>query len=96
MYKAIYFVGADNTTKKLDRTAIANTFASHFEGFTISDAVGYWKGEQEPSARIEVLTDEPAQKLQEIARTLCTLLSQEAVLLEIERNEYEFISNSNQ
>jgi hypothetical protein len=52
----------------------------HFDGFTIVDSVGYWKGQREDSAIIEVVTDAP-HKIGELAEDIRTTNHQQAVLV---------------
>lgn len=52
-----------------------------FDGFTINQGSGYWKGQSEPSATIEVITDQPS-KVERLARLIKVENHQEAVLVE--------------
>lgn len=53
----------------------------YFPGFTLSKGAGYWQGQREASATIEVLTDKPS-KVNALARAIKLVNKQQAVLVE--------------
>ena len=66
-----FFIGANNSTRKLEIKKIKTITGSHFDGFTIHRTNGYWKGVEEASALVEVTTDkDPQSYIQELKRTL--------------------------
>jgi hypothetical protein len=71
------FVGADNTTGRLDLDRIAKIMSKHVDGFTILPARGYWHGSPEPSAEI-IVSAEPAQITAAVA-DLASELDQQAI-----------------
>lgn len=54
------YIGADNHTKKLAKPLIERILRSHFEGFTLQEATGYWQGLRERTAVVSVSCDEAA------------------------------------
>uniref|UniRef100_A0A6M3LM66 Uncharacterized protein n=1 Tax=viral metagenome TaxID=1070528 RepID=A0A6M3LM66_9ZZZZ len=43
-----------------DKPNLADLASKHFEGFTILKGIGYWQGEPEPCAVIEIIDDKNA------------------------------------
>lgn len=63
------------------RDATMMAVGGQFDGFTVTKATGYWKGEREDSIVIEILgTPEDAATVRALAVTLRELNRQEAVL----------------
>lgn len=91
MKKAFYYVGANNQTGELESKKIIEIVSRYFEGFTAFEVVGYWKGNQERTLKIEVITEAPAPKLAEIGKELKAKLNQESVLLEIVESNCAFL-----
>lgn len=54
--------------------------SKHFEGATFQEQTGLWKGNLEPSVKIELVTEDGG-KVQELAQNLKKALRQESVLL---------------
>ncbi len=92
MKKAYFYVGHNNATKKLEKEKIYSTVAEHFDGFTASEVIGYWKGAKEKTLKVEVVTDESDAKLVQCAKSLRLKLAQEAVMLEIVESNVAFIT----
>lgn len=59
---------------------IPEIVSQYFDGFTLFEARGYWKGKGERSAVVEVVTSNRA-KVYELARTIKELNKQESVLV---------------
>ena len=57
--------------------------ANYFDGFAIVKGIGYWKGQQEESATIEVMSNEPDAKIkvQQLAKAIRDIYRQDAVLV---------------
>lgn len=91
MKKAFFYVGSNNKTKKLEVAIIEKTVAAHFDGFTTSEVVGYWKGCKERTLKVEVVTDENPAILTRLAKELAKKLHQDAVMLEIIDSNVAFI-----
>jgi len=92
MKKVYYYVGANNITKTLESDKIIKTISEHFDGFTAFEVVGFWKGSQEKTLKIEVITDLIDSKLAGIARELKEKLEQDSVLMEIVQSNCAFIN----
>jgi len=73
---------------------LARLASRHFDGFTLTEATGYWQGQPEPSAVIEVILDgHPDDKARVYA--LANLIKhenlQQSVLVEILANTSELV-----
>lgn len=91
MQKAFYYVGSNNETKQLEIEKIEEIVSAHFDGFTASEVIGYWKRSKERTLKIEVITSESAEKLAKIGEELKIKLNQESVLLEIVESNCAFL-----
>lgn len=91
MKKAFYYIGSNNETHSLETEKILSVVGAHFEGFTAFEVVGYWKGAQEKTLKIEVITEEADSRLVKIGKELKEKLEQESVLLEIVDTNAAFI-----
>ena len=91
MQKAFYYVGSNNETKQLEIEKIEEIVSAHFDGFTASEVIGYWKRSKERTLKIEIITSESAEKLAKICKELKIKLNQESVLLEIVESNCAFL-----
>lgn len=55
--------------------------ASRFDAFTVVDAIGFWKGEQERTKVVTISTDN-REGVQVVAERFKTLFNQEAVAIQ--------------
>jgi len=91
MQKVYYYIGSNNTTKQLEVDNIEKIIAGHFEGFTASEVIGYWRGSKERTLKVEIITDETPAKLAKIAKELKIKLDQDSILMEIIKSNCAFI-----
>ena len=91
MKKAYYYIGSNNTSKELELEKIEAIVSAHFEGFTASEVIGYWKGKKERTLKVEIVTEESNTSLVKIGKELKEKLEQESVLLEITQSNIAFI-----
>jgi hypothetical protein len=92
MKKAIFYIGANNSTKELEKGKIEATLNAHFSGYSASEIVGYWQGSKERTLMVQVVTEDGDAKLSSICKELCKVLEQDAVMLEIVESNIAFIS----
>lgn len=59
---------------------IPEIVSQYFHGFTVFEAIGYWKGKREKTAVVEIVTNERTE-VYELARTIKELNQQENVLV---------------
>jgi len=91
MQKVYYYIGHNNKTKELEIEKIEKLVSNHFDGFTASEVVGYWKGAKEQTLKIEVITDQNPVELERIGKELRDKLEQESVLMEIIESNCAFL-----
>ena len=91
MQKVYYYIGSNNTTKQLELEKIEAIVSAHFDGFTASEVVGYWKGSKEKTLKVEVITEESPAILAKIGKELKEKLEQESVLMEIINSNCAFL-----
>lgn len=75
------YIGSNNKTKRLELSKIKKEASKNFEGFTLYQATGYWKGKKEATAILEVETKNKAL-LADTIKSLKTVLNQEAIGLQ--------------
>lgn len=75
------YIGSNNTTKKLELKKIEAILSRRHDGFTISRAVGHWRGSKESTAVVSLAADRLAA-LASIA-DLKAELHQEAVAYQV-------------
>lgn len=84
------YIGSSNETGELEKDKAIKIASSVFDGFTASDADGYWKGKQERSMILEIETkDRP--KILGLIKKLTEGLNQEAIGL-VQAGAMEFVS----
>jgi hypothetical protein len=93
--KYIITVGANNTTKQVERDLLETVLERHeIEGASLVDIIGYWRAEKEPAVRVEVIPTKDTQDM-EYFKNLCLdirdTLSQQAVMLEVTEASVDFI-----
>jgi hypothetical protein len=91
MQKVFYYIGSNNKTKELEQSKIEAIVSAHFDGFTTSEVVGYWRGSKERTLKVEIITEETASELAKIGKDLKVKLEQESVLMEIIESNCAFL-----
>lgn len=76
----VVYIGSNNETKQLEMETIEKETGKLFDGFSLSQVVGYWKGSKENTAQVTIVT-EFEEKIMELAKELKLTLHQEAVLV---------------
>ena len=92
--KVVIYVGHNKGKRALK--AVAKIVGKHFDGATISEAYGFFKGEFEPVVRVELLSTAPqgdnlklrakalGRELREVFKQNCVLLETTAVGISFE------------
>jgi hypothetical protein len=70
------YIGSNNETKLLELEKITAILDSYFEGYTLLQAKGVWKGEHETTAVVEVSTE---KDILPVIEELKTELHQDAI-----------------
>jgi len=86
MHKYIFYIGSNNSTKELEAEKAIAIIGEVFDGFTYSKLEGYWKGSQEDTLKVEVITEKLRSEAEKVARKLKTYLQQDSILLEVRNN----------
>ena len=72
------YIGSNNQTKKLEKKRAVDITSLYFEGFSVSQILGYWQGKAEKTLLIEIETIEKSKVLQ-LTKQLAKDLQQQAV-----------------
>lgn len=72
------YIGSNNQTKKLEKKRAVDITSSYFEGFSVSQILGFWKGKAEKTLLIEIETLEKS-KIIELSKKLARELKQQAI-----------------
>jgi hypothetical protein len=72
------YIGSNNETKKLEKKRAVDLTSTYFDGFSVSQILGYWQGKAEKTLLIEIETIENL-KVIELAKTLTRELKQQAI-----------------
>lgn len=81
-------------TENVNKDGIADITSKQFDGFTMLEGVGYWKGERENSLVVEIVapdTRDSHERVNTIAREIKQANKQQAVLLQTIANDSYFI-----
>lgn len=69
-----------NVTQPMMNSFIQNEVCSRFDGFTVTEGIGFWKGESENVTILTFITDD-SESVQEIAEAFKAQFRQESVLM---------------
>lgn len=84
------YIGSNNKTKKLESQKAIKTASLYFEGFSVSQILGYWQGQAEKTLLIEIETIEKSKVIQ-LSKQLAAELQQQAIGLVQTSEKMEFI-----
>lgn len=71
------YVGANNSTGRVELGKIKNILSSRHQGFTMLQANGYWQGQAEPS--VCIIVNDVSRKVHQTIRELKSQLQQDAI-----------------
>ena len=77
-------------TEDINRKSVIKLATAAFDGFTLYNALGFWKGIPEASLVIESITDR-TRRFYTLARAIKIANHQQAVLVEVIANHSEFV-----
>lgn len=93
MKKINFYIGANNTTKIVERDKALAILSASYEGMSVSDIMGYWRGEREQSILVSIMTETVDLSLvKTVCKHLNTELDQQAIMVEILDSNTLFIS----
>jgi len=94
MKKINFYVGSNNQTHELEKDKALKILASHYEGMSVSELVGYWKGASEKTMLVSIVCEAVDFTLvKTVCKELNTQLEQEAIMVEILDSNTLFISD---
>lgn len=93
MQKYYIYIGSNNETHKLESAEAIETISKYFDGFTAYEVIGYWKGSQEKTLKIEIVSDAGSDdtRIIRMIKELKTQLKQDAIMLEKINSNTAFI-----
>lgn len=96
MKKINFYIGSNNQTKILEKEKALDILSSYYEGMSISEIIGFWKGSSEKTLLVSVICDQVNYtQLKACCDQLCKDLIQDAVMVEILESNTIFYQNSN-
>lgn len=94
MNKINYYIGSNNKTHLLEQDKALKILSSHYEGMNVSELIGYWKGNQEKTLLVSIVTTSiNLTEIKQVCKELNTTLEQDAVMVEILDSNTLFISD---
>ncbi len=92
MKKINFYIGSNNKTKELEKEKAIEILADSYEGMSISELIGYWRGSQEKTLLVSVVCEKVDYTLlKETAKKINKELEQEAVMIEVLNSNTIFI-----
>lgn len=93
MQKINFYIGANNTTKRVEKTKALNIMRSYYDGGSVMDIAGFWKHENEESIVVSIVCDVVDKVLMgKVCRELNQELDQQAIMVEVLESNTQFIS----
>ena len=91
MQKYYIYIGSNNETHQLEKEKAEQVISKYFEGFTAYEVIGYWRGAQERTLKVEIASEEASVKVIRLCKELKAALNQEAIMLEQVHSNVAFI-----
>lgn len=93
MKKYFLYIGSNNETHELEADRACEIIAQVFEGFSIYEIIGYWKGSKEKTLKVEIVSDETGSdaRIIELSKEIAKELKQDAVMVETFNSNIAFI-----
>ena len=93
MEKYYIYIGSNNETHKLETVEAIKIISEYFEGFTAYEVIGYWKGSEEKTLKVEIVTEDKAGHIAiiKMIKELKISLHQDAIMLEKIQSNTVFI-----
>lgn len=92
MKKINFYIGSNNKTHELEKEKAIKIIAEEYEGFSVSELLGYWKSKSERTLLIMVvINDLDLSQVKRVCKKINKELEQEAVMVEILESNTLFI-----
>lgn len=93
MKKIQFYIGANNTTKQLEKDKALSILSGYYEGMNVTEIVGYWRGEKEDSLLVSVVMESvDYTMIKTVCKELNSKLDQQAIMVEVLDSNTIFIS----
>lgn len=93
MKKINFYIGANNTTKTVEKDKALAILSKHYEGMSVSEIEGVWKREREQSIMVSIIAEEADYTLIKTAcKELNRELDQQAIMVEVLPSNAMFIN----
>ena len=84
MKKIVFYIGSNNKTHELEKDKALTILSDAYEGMTVSELVGYWKGAKEATLQVQVVTEAVDYTLlKATCKKLNSTLDQDAIMVEV-------------
>ena len=94
MKKINFYIGSNNQTHTLEKSKALAILSAHYEGMSVTELVGYWKGEQEKTMLVSIVTEQPDYtEIKKVCGELNTALNQDAIMVEVLDSNTLFFDN---
>ena len=94
MKKINYYIGSNNQSHVLELDKALVILSKVYEGMSISELVGYWKGQSEKTALISIVCETvDYTQVKEVCKDLNTVLNQDAIMVEVLDSNTLFIDD---
>lgn len=94
MKKINFYIGSNNQTHIVETKKALDILSSYYEGMSISELVGYWKGQQEKTMLASVVCETvDYTQVKQVCKKLNSELDQQAIMVEILDSNTLFISD---
>lgn len=92
MQKYYIYIGSNNETHALEAEKAIDIISKYFDGFSAYEIIGYWKGSQEKTLKVEIVSDNKTDAtIIRMIKELKADLRQDAILLEKITSNVAFI-----
>jgi hypothetical protein len=94
MKKINFYIGSNNTTHILESDKALKILSSYYEGMSITEIVGYWKGAKENTILVSIMAESvDYTQVKTVCKKLNKTLDQQAIMVEILDSNTLFISD---
>jgi hypothetical protein len=94
MKKVNFYIGSNNQTHQVETDKALGILAAHYEGMSVSELIGYWKGSQEKTLLVSIVCEAvDYTEVKQVCRELNTALDQDAIMVEVLDSNTLFISD---
>jgi len=94
MKKINYYIGSNNQTHIIETDKALSIISAEYEGMSVSELVGYWKGQSEKTMLVSIVCETvDYTQVKKVCALLNTALNQDAIMVEVLDSNTLFISD---